>query len=360
MAPKPLIDVRCAVCGEGAYEIIRTRGQVQTEVQYLRKFHQRRLRPAKAESCSALLDRVEFTQDYATAIVSCHGCGLIYRNPRPPADAIKRAYERDHYGRDRLGKVFEAQRELYRPKARYLGRWLPTREEQRGTGTAPSPTCTRVVEVGSFVGGFLAAGRQYGWDMLGVDPGKEVDSFCREHELRVFQGTLAEAPIEPGSIDCVAIWNTFDQLPNPAPTLEAAGRVLRPGGVLALRVPNGDCFRFAESWMPRLPRPLRRWLRATVAWNNLLAFPYLHGYSVRTLDWLLFRYGFIRVSIQPDTLVRLSDDYTKTWAVWEERLLKSVCRVAFRLERWSSRSGVILAPWFDAYYRRIDGTLDRE
>src|SRR6266849_6387859 len=73
-------------------------------------------------------------------------------------------------------------------------------------------------------------------------------------------------------------------------------RRLRPGAVLAVSVLNGECFRWDAAWMRRLPHPLGGWLRAAIAWNNLLAFPYLHGYSVRTLDWLLACHGFGRIS----------------------------------------------------------------
>ena len=95
-----------------------------------------------------------------------------------------------------------------------------------------------IVEVGSFVGGFLAAGRQLGWSMLGVDPGKQVTEFCRSRELPVYCGTLGDAQISSNSVDAVVIWNTFDQLPTPDTTLTAARRILRHEGLLVIRVPN--------------------------------------------------------------------------------------------------------------------------
>lgn len=92
--------------------------------------------------------------------------------------------------------------------------------------------------------------------MLGVDPGAEVHAFCRKQGLQVFQGTLVEAPLEERSVDCVAIWNTFDQLPAPEPTLAAACRLLHRSGMLVMRVPNGECFRLATTWMRKLSRAL--------------------------------------------------------------------------------------------------------
>jgi SAM-dependent methyltransferase len=340
MLAEPMVEVRCAVCGSGRREVICAAREVRAQLEYLRRFHRRRLRADAGPE--ALEERAEFTQDYATDIVACRGCGLVFRSPRPAAGAIARAYAAERHGRRRLEALFESQAELYRPKARRLARRL-------------SPGA-RVVEVGSFVGGFLAAGREQGWEMLGVDPGEEVDAFCAERGLRVFRGSLAEAPLESGSVDAVAIWNTFDQLPDPEPVLAAARRLLRPGGLLAVRVPNGECFRWAACWMQRLPHPLGGWLRAAMAWNNLLVFPYLNGYSLPTLGRLLARHGFQRLCACPDTLARLSDEQTQRWAAWEERALKLVCHLAARVEALRPGSRLSLAPWVDAIYAPLRST----
>lgn len=343
MIAERLVCVRCGVCGGERYRTICAAREVEAQLEYLRWFHRRRLRrPSEA----ALADRADFTQDYATEIVACAECGLVFRNPRPTAEAISRAYAADEYGHERLASMWEAQVELYRPKARGLRRWL-------GPGA-------RVVEVGSFVGGFLQAGRDMGWNVVGVDPGREVDAFCAERGLTVFSGTLPQfldrglpRGWEAGSVDCVAIWNAFDQIPEPEPVLAAAGRLLRPGGILALRVPNGACFRLAAFWMRRLPGPLGGWLRAAMAWNNLLAFPYLNGYSVQTLDWMLGWHGLERLDARGDTLCRLADSETRTWAAWEERLLKGVNRISGALCRLAAPSwAMAVSPWLDAYFRR--------
>lgn len=344
MLAERLVQAPCAVCGSEAQKVICAAREVRAQLEYLRRFHRRRLRPGAP--AAALEERAEFTQDYTTDIVACRACGLVYRNPRPTAGAVARAYAGDRYGAARLEDLFAAQVELYRPKARFLARWLPTRL-RRVPGA-------RVVEVGSFVGGFLAAGRERGWEMLGVDPGEEVDAFCAARGLRVFRGALAEAPLAAGSVDALAIWNTFDQLPDPEPTLAAARGLLPPGGLLALRVPNGACFRRAVGWMRRLPYPLAGWLRAALAWNNLLAFPYLNGYSLPTLDRLLTRCGFERRAAHPDTLARLSDAQTQRWAAWEERGLKLACRLVAQVETLGPGHRLTLAPWLDAYFVKVE------
>jgi SAM-dependent methyltransferase len=343
MQAEPLQAVRCVLCGDDAFAVICAGAEVQAQSAYVQRFHRRRLRPSRdgAPSRDALVDRADFTQEYTPDIVSCTRCGLVARNPRPSDQAIANAYSYDHYGQERLAALFESQSALYRPKAKFLRRWLPKGPQ------------VRVVEVGSFVGGFLAAGQSYGWTMIGADPGTEVNLFCRSQGLPVFRGTLAELPWQNKTADCIAIWNTFDQLPDPEPTLSSACRLLRPGGLLVVRVPNGACFRLAARLLRRLPAPLAGGLRAGLAWNNLLGFPYLHGYSVQTLDWLLARYGFRRIAVYADTLPRLSDAQTKRWAVEEERVVKGCWKLLAQLEAAAPASRLQTAPWFDAYYQQV-------
>jgi SAM-dependent methyltransferase len=328
---KPEVEALCVICGGHGREVVCSEAELRAQTEFLRDFHHRRLRPAARRRDAALADRAEFTQDYVTDVVSCTGCGLVLRDQRPAAAAVERAYAADEYGAERLQALFEADLEASRAKLGSLRHYLPRRR-------APV-----VIEIGSFVGGFLAAAGEAGWTAIGVDPGREVTDFCRANGLSVHRSTADDAPIDAGSADAVAIWNTFDQLPDPRPTLRAARTWLRPGGILVLRVPNGAAFRRAMP-MLRARRPGGP-LWAALAWNNLLGFPYLYGYARRPLDRLLEGAGFVRHALQPDTLVRLANQDTQRWAALEERVLKG-------LWRGIARARPDIAPWFNAYYSR--------
>ena len=103
-------------------------------------------------------------------------------------------------------------------------------------------------------------------------------------------------------------------------------------------------------WLRRTPAPFRSVLLAAMAWNNLLSFPYLHGYSLATLDRLLSQHGFGRIDAEDDVLTRLADERTKTWAKWEEQGIKTVWKGVARLAGSLSHQGS--GPWLDAYYLR--------
>jgi SAM-dependent methyltransferase len=196
--------------------------------------------------------------------------------------------------------------------------------------------------------------------MLGVDPGREVAAFCRRQHLPVFEGTLEEARIPPGSFDAVVVWNTFDQVPNPRPLLEQIMRVLRDGGLFLVRVPNGACFQGAIELGALLPNRLRRPLIVAMACNNLLTFPYLYGYSADQLERLVEPYGFRLLICHPDQLISTPAGDLTWWASWEERAIKSLARVVAAI--WpDSRSGRYRsAPWLDCIFERACSAEDRE
>ncbi len=332
------VGFSCPICGGTETDRICSSSEVEAQIEFLRRFHRRRLRHP---TDSALQDRVKFTQEYITHIEACRRCGLVGRTPRPPAEAITHAYSDDRYGREHLEAEFRLQREWAESKVGALQARLP----DGGSRTPP------VVEVGSFVGGFIAAGSERGWRMVGVDPGKEVTSFCLDRGLNVFCGTLTEAPIERRTVDAVAIWNTFDQLPNPDATLSAARHILTDRGILVIRVPNGACFRRLIDWVAQAQEPVRSWVLAAMAWNNLLGFPYVYGYTVSTLDQLLARHGFARWDVQVDTLMTLTDEASTAWARWEERLMKYACMAVARVGQIRGISDYQFSPWLDVYYR---------
>ncbi len=338
----PETHLSCIVCHTLSSELVCSATDLSAQHSYLEHFHGMRLRRVSARGANArseLRDRVEFTQNYATDIRRCVSCGHVFRNEQPGAAQAAAIYARDRYGEARLEALFAAELELFRPRVARLAAMFPSERTQ-----------PFVIEIGSFVGAFLSAAGERGWRAIGIDPGREVGEFCRKKQLTVVEAAADHATIQAGCADAVVIWNTFDQLPNPYPILREARRWLRPDGIFAVRVPNGDCFRRCVRLLESLPSFAGAPLRVAMAWNNLLGFPYLNGYSFAPLHRLLSGFGFVPIATHPSVLPRLSDQGSRWWAEYEEQAVKSVWRAVLRRKP-------DLAPWFDAYYRCAEGTL---
>lgn len=312
----------CPVCGSADAAEIASGDEIRDELESLWSFHTRRLRPDTPPL--HLTDRVAFSQQPPLRLVRCAVCGTVYRNPRECARSVFELYAGEPLDDAVLASLFATQLASYRAQAHRL------------TRVAGRPG--RGLEVGSYVGGFLAASAELGWRFEGVDVSEGANAFTRARGFTVRQGTIADVAGED-AYDAIAIWNCFDQLPDPRATVRDAARLLRPGGVLAIRVPSGSFY----AWLRRHAHGLlRRPARALLAHNNLLGFPYLHGFTPSSLARLLAEAGLRVVRVHGDTLVPLADRWTRAWAAGEEWLLKRAVRSVAPARR---------SPWFELYAR---------
>lgn len=322
----------CSICGGSRCRTVADAEAIRREIEELWTFHTRRLNPDVPHA--RLVDRVAFSQRPPLAVVRCEGCGVLFRNPRERANALEETYAEEPHESDALDALFETQRSSYVAQARRL-----TRANGGRTG--------RVLEVGSYVGGFLAAAEEQGWFVEGLDVNATAIAAARERGLRVRRAVLEH--FSPNTTyDAVAFWNCFEQLPDPRRAAVRARGLLASGGLLALRVPNGA---FYSYWRARMMGRTRSLARALLAHNNLLTFPYRHGFTVASLARLVERVGFRVTRVVGDALVPIADEWTRGWAALEERALKAALRThALR----SPES----APWLELYARaEADGPL---
>lgn len=316
----------CPVCGSNDADEIASGDDARGEMEELWEFHQRRLRPGTPPR--ALADRVTFSQDPPLRVAQCRQCSLVYRNPRERATELVETYASEIPDDATLRTLHENQRRAYRTQVRRLER----EHGRRGSG----------LEVGSYVGAFLAAARDAGWTFEGLDINERAAAFACRMGFRVTVGELDD--IRGRRFDAVAIWNTFEQLPDPRAAAVTARRLLNTGGTLAIRVPSGEAY----VTLRRIRRgPLGSLARSVLVHNNLLTFPYRHGFTRSSLTRLLTDAGFGDIRFHGDTLVPIGDRWTRSWARVEEHLVKALLRGAVR----SSRLGQRYSPWIEAYAR---------
>lgn len=316
--------IDCPVCGASDGEEVADADAIRHEVELLWEFHDRRLRPGTPPE--RLVDRVAFSQDPARRIERCRSCGLVWRNPRESAAALLGTYAGEAVDAEAMDALFETQR----PAMRAQVERLQAATERPG----------RLLEVGSYVGAFLAEAASAGWEAEGVDVNEAAVRFARDRGLVAVTGDLpSRAARDRGAFDAVAIWNCFDQLPEPRTAARAAAALLRTGGMVVVRVPNGA---FWAALRPRLRGPGAGIVRALLAHNNLLAFPYRHGFTPQSLHRVLGDAGLRVTAIHGDALVPIADEWTRPWAAWEERAVKRALTLV-------ARADASAAPWIEAY-----------
>jgi len=163
----------------------------------------------------------------------------MYANPRqrpPDVDLIKEwdaAWVLEHTRtthRWRLEKESLQVRD-YRDTRKLLASKFP----KRGT----------LVEIGSGLGCLLNFFREDGWNTIGIEPNAGLCLFARaEFNLATVQGTLADANLEPTSVDVATMIHVIEHVPDPMAVFREVHRVLRPGGWFVVETPRYDTLMF--------------------------------------------------------------------------------------------------------------------
>jgi SAM-dependent methyltransferase len=99
----------------------------------------------------------------------------------------------------------------------------------------------RMLDVGCGSGTFLADARDAGWAMSGLEINAEFPEFCRK-ELGVEDvkvGLVSDPPFSAASFDAVAMLDVLEHMYDPVVSVTQCARLLKPGGVLVVKSPNG-------------------------------------------------------------------------------------------------------------------------
>jgi SAM-dependent methyltransferase len=123
---------------------------------------------------------------------------------------------------------------------RLFGRILDLIEKRRDAG--------RLLDIGAGCGVFLVAAQKKGWKVKGIEPSiQSVEVAQRQYGLDIYNGTLQEYD-ETGKFDVITFINVLDHSAEPWEEVKRAVNLLKPGGIVYFRFPNG----FLHTWIYRL------------------------------------------------------------------------------------------------------------
>ena len=208
-------------------------------------------------------------RDVTARLVRCRRCGLVYQNPRPTLGEMEQHYPPEYEPYTDHGSRRQPNPLLRRAYAHGVNKRCRFITKYKKNG--------KLLDIGCAAGTFLLGMReQEGWQVEGVEPSPAVAAAARRHKLKVHTGTLEEARYPDGAFDAVTMWDVLEHVHDPAATVAEIRRILKPGGILVVRVPN------LASWDARL---------FGKTWAGLDAPRHLYVFSPQTLGRLLSDQG---------------------------------------------------------------------
>lgn len=167
--------------------------------------------------------------------VFCAKCGLCMTRPRPTAEALElfysRLYNEFHYRETPIDPNGEYVRRSHRnasPRVDLLSNFLDPNVD------------FKVIEIGAGVGQTQKIARERTkWNISAIEPGKPQHAFCVSLGLNVKNAFFDDsAGLEEGAYDAVVSFHVFEHVQSPAAFVRRANRLLKPGGLFHLEVPN--------------------------------------------------------------------------------------------------------------------------
>ena len=226
-------------------------------------------------------------------LVRCSTCGLVFVNPRPDREEIKRFYpgaygpHGEARGPSHSHRLSPMRRRLYSLYYNY-----PSNNQRNGIllrallspvrwatvkGVIPFQGDGRILDVGAGSGGFLASMKALGWEPYGVDISPEAVQRARKLGVKMFLGEVQDASYPDRFFDVITLRAVLEHVHHPVAVLQEVRRILQDQGMVYIVVPNIASLNF---------RIFGRF------WYGLEAPRHLYAYSPQVMDRLAERTGF--------------------------------------------------------------------
>jgi SAM-dependent methyltransferase len=213
------------------------------------------------------------------SIARCSDCGCLYPFPAAlPRDHSHYSNADGYFAEPPTGAKIDA-------FANLLRRATELRGGERGA----------MLDIGAGCGEALVAAGHVGWDSAGIEPSEEFVRLGRERfGVEITQGYLEDVRFEDESFDLILFAGVLEHVYEPLKLIKEARRLLRPGGLVYIDVPNeGSLFNAVSRLALRL---------SGRDWSVALAptFPPFHvvGFTPKSLRRALARFGMRPLSFR--------------------------------------------------------------
>lgn len=153
----------------------------------------------------------------------CDRCGLLFVSPRLTREGMRSVFEEHYFDYANLTVWGERRRKVFADVLRVL--------RSRGV--------RKVFDVGAAMGHFVKYAQEMGLEAAGSDiSSKAVETGRQQLGVELYTGTIDELALAGGSVDAIVSLDAFYYVADPRAELDAMRRLLKPEGIIVLRLRN--------------------------------------------------------------------------------------------------------------------------
>lgn len=260
-----------------------------------------------------------------TTIVQCLKCSLLFPNPFPVAVDTQSLYgdPNSYFANPNAAGKVAANRIILQELSRRLGH---------------NP---KVLDVGSGCGELLVAARQEGLEATGLEVSDSMIGFARaQNGVELKKMTIEEAAANwPQAFDGVILNAVLEHVYNPDSMIEAASRLLKPGGLLYIDVPN------EPNLLTRIGNGWNRLMGSSAVYNLSPTWePYhVYGFNPKCLKVLTSKHGLSIESLKIFSYSKIASsgglaDKSRTWLANRLNAVANLTGTASNLSLWARKS----------------------
>lgn len=233
-------------------------------------------------------------EGYNTNLVKCRTCGLVYYNPRKKLNEflqeIQKTYNSFCWDYE---KINFSKRKIFLHHIKKILEKIRSKNLNK-----------RLLDIGCSDGFFLEIAKSFGFDIYGVEISNKVISYAQERRPMIanciLNTTLKDANFTNQYFDVITLWDVLDELYSPDEELKEIRRILKPAGIIVLRIRNAKI----HLWIYKLRRILSKFISSPHVFHS-------YGFTHKTIKKMLIKHGFKKIKVFNSPLT-LSDPYLQS------------------------------------------------
>jgi 2-polyprenyl-3-methyl-5-hydroxy-6-metoxy-1,4-benzoquinol methylase len=204
------LDVRCNICDSDDYTILFPEGKAQIR-----------------------------------RIVKCKNCALMYANPQDRS-SLAREISLSSGGQIDIRQIRQGLDDFNVENSQYLRKqYIQQKDYTTILDFLDNRDKGSLLEIGSYAGVFLNTAKQYGWDVLGIEPQSVARLYSEgKYGLKIQPTTFEDSDIQESTIDVIVALHVIEHVFDPKLFVQKANILLKKSGILVLETPTYDSLSF--------------------------------------------------------------------------------------------------------------------